>query len=324
MVIIIMCKSPKNKVTGYSCPIIACTKKCNTRRDFRDHLTRDHLATELKQISNQQYLAMELFGCTHCCKKIYLNQGSLDNHNISFCSETRDNEGTGNNISKAMNTFQIDTPNEKAWETTLQFFTADELVIKPVPIRRAIFDKLNPRVKVQFFDLYQKVMTLASTVQLTSAESQHEDWRIMATPFLAMSFLLPAMILAPLPKDRPKEESIASVIHKRIIRFQQGEGKQLLEEVHVTKCWTPLEKRQRAETEGANVTKAAQGAADSGHLGGCMKQVLNNAFPPVLFTPEALETMQMFFPAKPLGGHEHKTKPLSSGSSGRTPKFRLL
>jgi hypothetical protein len=111
-------------------------------------------------------------------------------------------------------------------------------------------------------------MTLATTTPLSSDDTQTEEWRDLATPFLAISFLLPAMILAPLPKERPKDEFIASVIHNWIVQFQQGKGKQLLEEVHATKCWTPLKKRQQAKTAGKNTTKASQGAADSGHLGG--------------------------------------------------------
>jgi hypothetical protein len=67
------------------------------------------------------------------------------------------------------------------------------------------------------------------------------------------------------------------------------------------KCWTPLEKRQRAEEHGTDTTKAAQAAADSGHLGGCMKQILNS-FPPVLFTEPNIEIMHKLFPAKPFGG----------------------
>jgi hypothetical protein len=100
-----------------------------------------------------------------------------------------------------MNSFLIDTPTEMAWETSLKIFTADDIILKPVPFRRAIFDKLNPRVKVQFYDLYQKVMTLAATVPMVSDDSQHDIWRDTSTPFLAMSFLLPVMILTPLPKD---------------------------------------------------------------------------------------------------------------------------
>jgi hypothetical protein len=95
-----------------------------------------------------------------------------------------------------------------------------------------------------------------------------------------MAFLLPAMILARTTTGH--KDSITSCIHQRIKRFQQGEGRQLLEEVHATRSWTPLEKRQRAEAVGTNITKAAQGAADSSHLRGCMKQILN-AFPPVAY-----------------------------------------
>jgi hypothetical protein len=76
----------------------------------------------------------------------------------------------------------------------------------------------------------------------------------------------------------------------------------------------PLKKRQRAEQADTNVTAAAQGAADSGHLGGCMKQILN-AFPQVLFTPDNIAMMRGLFPDKMLGvvgmdtRRKHKAKP---------------
>jgi hypothetical protein len=99
-----------------------------------------------------------------------------------------------------MNTFSIDEPTAKAWEETLQFFTDNDLVLKPVPIRRAIFDKLNPQVKVQFYDLFQKVMMLSATTPLTADTTVCNEWQDLATPFIAMAFLLPAMIIAPLEK----------------------------------------------------------------------------------------------------------------------------
>jgi hypothetical protein len=290
-----MCKSTME----HKCPLPTCNKKFVSRRDLRDHLIDRHLATELKTLNNQNLIAMELYGCVHCNKKIYLNTASLEKHQINFCAATRDKTAEGNNVTKALNSFNIDGPNKLAWEKSLKFFMDDEMICRPVPIRRAIFDKMNPRVKVQFYDLYEKVMTLSTTTPLVAKNDDPAEWRDTATPFIAMAFLLPAMILAPLEKGH--KDSIASRIHQRIKRFQQGEAKQLLEEVHATRSWTPLEKRQRAEAVGANITKAAQGAADSGHLGGCMKQILN-AFPPVLFTPDTIKTMEELFPSEILGG----------------------
>jgi hypothetical protein len=221
-----------------------------------------------------------LYPCSHCSKKIFLAANILTNHQKEFCTTIRSNTKEGDNITKACNTFTNKIPNRQAWEATLKFFTTDELATKPVPIRRAMFDKLNPGMKVQFFDIYESIMTLAATAPLTATDPRGKDWKDTATPFIIMAFYLPAMILVPLEKDH--DESISSRIHERIQRLQHDEGKQLLEEVHATKCWTPLEKRQRAEEVGTDTTKAAQSAADSGHLSGCMKQILNS-FPPRSF-----------------------------------------
>jgi hypothetical protein len=284
----------------HTCPIANCNKKFKSRRELRDHLIAKHLATELKTISRQKFISYDLHPCKHCCKKIFLIQSSLENHQTDFCSATKD-ESTddGTNTTKACNTFAIAKPSNALWEESLQWFTADDMVTTPVPIRRAMFDKLNPGTKKQFFDLYEQLMTLAATSPLKLPTNEGTEWQNTATPFILMSFLLPAMILAPL--EAGHKGSISSRIHSRIIRFKEGEAKALLQEVHATKCWTPLEKRQRAEMTGANITKAAQSAADSGHLGGCMKQILN-AFPPVLFTPDCLKTMQGLFPSELLGG----------------------
>jgi hypothetical protein len=154
-------------------------------------------------------------------------------------------------------------------------------------------------MKVQFYDVYEQIMSLAATAPMQNSDPNTEEWRNTATPFIVMAFYMPAMILAPLEDGH--DDSISSRIHDRIQRLQNGEGKQLLEEVHAIQCWTPLEKRQRAEEHGTDTTKSAQAAADSGHLGGCMKQILNS-FPPVLFTPANIDIMHDLFPNKSLGG----------------------
>eukprot|EP00978_Attheya_sp_CCMP212_P029050 scaffold101956_cov41-Attheya_sp.AAC.1 len=185
-----------------------------------------------------------------------MSQSALKNHQINFCAEATTGFEQGSTTDKVCKKFALIEPNKVLWEESLKWFTNTDSVPQPVPIRRAIFDKINRRTK---------------------DNNETLEWRDTATPFIIMAFLLPAMILAPL--EAGHSDSISSRVHDRIKQFKSGEAKALLNEVRATKCWTPLEKRERAEQAGANTTAAAQGAADSRHLGGCMKQILN-ACPP--------------------------------------------
>eukprot|EP00978_Attheya_sp_CCMP212_P033445 scaffold134974_cov63-Attheya_sp.AAC.3 len=67
------------------------------------------------------------------------------------------------------------------------------------------------------------------------------------------------------------------------------------------KSWSPLEKRERGNDTAARTTTAAQNTADGGHLGGCLKQILNT-FPSVLFTQDNLATLAALFPSTTASG----------------------
>jgi hypothetical protein len=90
-----------------------------------------------------------------------------------------------------------------------------------------MFDKVNRPLKIQFYDAFETLMTLAADSMAEAPDS--ELWNRTATPFIVISILFPILILVPLEKVR--DNSVASQIHDRIERFKSGDVIMLFNEV---------------------------------------------------------------------------------------------
>eukprot|EP00978_Attheya_sp_CCMP212_P041313 scaffold235182_cov42-Attheya_sp.AAC.1 len=68
--------------------------------------------------------------------------------------------------------YAADIIDPKKWEDTLKFFKNKDHEIKPVPVRRAMFDKVNRNLKIQFYDAFETLMTLAADSMADAPETE--------------------------------------------------------------------------------------------------------------------------------------------------------
>eukprot|EP00978_Attheya_sp_CCMP212_P035766 scaffold157600_cov59-Attheya_sp.AAC.1 len=68
--------------------------------------------------------------------------------------------------------YAADIIDPKKWEDTLKFFTNKDHEITPVPVRRAMFDKVNRNLKIQFYDAFETLMTLAADSMTDAPETE--------------------------------------------------------------------------------------------------------------------------------------------------------
>eukprot|EP00978_Attheya_sp_CCMP212_P030701 scaffold113955_cov28-Attheya_sp.AAC.6 len=92
--------------------------------------------------------------------------------------------------------FATSNPGSDGWQEALQHFTDPNKEIPPMPVRRAIFDKTNHRLRTQLYDVYAKLMHL--TADSLEPSDHPDNWQSTSTPFIIISIIFPILILAPL------------------------------------------------------------------------------------------------------------------------------
>ena len=112
-----------------------------------------------------------------------------------------------------------------------------KMKIEPMPYRMGLYSKIAENLNLKE-ELWNTGATLLQLVVDSSAKFTGKSWcrgDTNAVPIWRLLLIYQACILHPAPQNRPVGETLAKIIRNRLLRFRQGNVRELYKEALVVR-----------------------------------------------------------------------------------------
>ena len=185
--------------------------------------------------------------------------------------------------------------------------------MSPFPFQSNIYsktkkDKLKQDLDSTVASLFYLCVKSTKSLKSAATHSSHET---TSNPLWRLLIIFQGCVLCPLPRKRPKRQSIGRVVANRLRRFRSGHVETLYSAAMAIPCLSPGDVAEKAAQSQYPPFASAQSSADMGNIGAVRKSLKGNSKPCVMTTANQ-KICAKLYPARIEKRGAHKFDPVGN------------